>query len=362
MKTILSSVSARPNFVKLASVHHALAARKGEFKHIIVHTGQHYNPLLSDVFFKQLGISNPDYNLGVKGGTDRESVIKETAAAMKPKLEKEKPDIVLVYGDVNGGVGAARAAKELGIKIGHVEAGLRSGDLTMPEEHNRIEIDQIADLLFVTEESGKKHLEDEIKEGKVTGKVFFVGNTMIDTLIRMMPFIEGAALPAGLPKHFGVVTLHRPSNVDRQDTFDFLMEFLQEVSKTCNLIFPVHYRVQKAWALLGKPTKGRLDLVPPLGYLEFLHLLKKSDFILTDSGGIQEEAVLLQKRCFTLRRNTERPSTEKSGSNIRIDPNNPSDRKIVLDFAENPVQPEVTIPEKWDGKAGERIVEELLKI
>ncbi|MFA5799511.1 MAG: UDP-N-acetylglucosamine 2-epimerase (non-hydrolyzing) [Candidatus Peribacteraceae bacterium] len=362
MLTVLSSVSARPNFVKLASVHHALAQRSGEFKHVIVHTGQHYDPLLSGVFFKQLGIPEPDFNLGVKGGNDREAVIQATATAMMPVMEKVKPDVVLVYGDVNGAVGAARAAKELGIKIGHVEAGLRSGDLEMPEENNRIEIDQLADLLFVTEKSG----EDHLKEEEVKGKIFFVGNTMIDTLMRMMPIVEKMPLPfTAMQQPFAIATIHRPSNVDDPDQLEKVMGCLNKIPKqNISLVLPAHPRLRQSIGAYSR-SKGLvlvgfgIFMIDPLGYLEFVRMMKDAAFIVTDSGGIQEEAVFLGKRCFTLRRNTERPSTVDSGSNVLIDPEKASDRKLVLEFAEHPVKIVVSIPPKWDGKTGERIAEAL---
>lgn len=360
MITVLSSASARPNFVKLAAVHHALAKRPG-VKHIIVHTGQHYDPLLSDVFFKQLEIPDPDFNLGVKGGADREAVIAATEKEMAKVLEKVKPDVVIVYGDVNGAAGAARAAraaKKLKIKIGHVEAGLRSGDLEMPEEHNRIEIDRLADFLFVTEQSGMEHLETE----KVSGKKFLVGNTMIDTLVRMTPAIDAAEMPLDLPEHFAVATLHRPSNVDGRDGLLDIIGFFGKVSKKVKIVLPMHPRFREA---INRPDPEHTIVsllsisfpIDPLGYIPFLKLMKLADFILTDSGGIQEEATFLKKRCFTLRRNTERPSTIESGSNVLIDPSNEADRKKVIDFAENPKKIAVEIPEKWDGKAGERIAD-----
>lgn len=354
---ILSSASARPNFVKLAAVHHALAKRK-DVEHVIVHTGQHYDPLLSDIFFKQLNISDPKYNLGIKGGTDRKNVIDETAKAFEEVLKKEKPDIVLVYGDVNGAVGAARAAKKAGIRLGHVEAGLRSGDESMPEELNRIEIDQIANELFTTEKSA----DGNIKKEGLKGTVHFVGNTMIDTLVRMLPKIEAEEGPDHLDEDFAVVTLHRPSNVDEIGRLKELIGFLGKIDKSMPIVWPVHPRTLE---ILQRPDPDS-TIVPllsirrpidPLGYIPFLKLLKSAQFIITDSGGIQEEAAFLGKRCFTLRRNTERPSTIEAGSNILIDPAKESDREKVLDFAKNPQKIDVKVPELWDGKAGERIAE-----
>ncbi len=358
MITVLSSASARPNFVKLAAVHSALSKHK-DIRHVIVHTGQHYDPLLSDIFFTQLGIPQPDFNLGVKGGSDREAIIAMTEHALLPVLTEVKPDIVLVYGDVNGAVGAARAAKSTGIRLGHVEAGLRSFDESMPEELNRIEIDQLADELFVTEQSGLENLDVE----GMKGNIHFVGNTMIDTLIRMMPLIDTTPLPElGMDevKPFAILTLHRPSNVDNREYLLNLVSFLGQVDKKMPIVFPMHPRFH---GMITKPDPDRTTVpllsisrpIEPLGYLPFLKLMKSAAFILTDSGGIQEEAVLLKKRCFTLRRNTERPSTIESGSNVLIDPNVAADREKVLAFTKNPITPSITIPEKWDGKAGERI-------
>lgn len=351
---LLSVVSARPNFVKLAAVHHAVVdAKDPSIEHVIVHTGQHYDPLFSDVFFEQLGVPMPEHNLGVHGGT-REEVIARTEEEMAPLLEELSPDCVLVYGDVNGAVGAMQAAKKLGIRLAHVEAGLRSGDLSMPEEGNRIAIDEAADFLFCTEESGMEHLASE----DAKGEKFLVGNTMIDTLIRMLPTIKKQKLPGGIPTRFAVATLHRPSNVDAKKALASVLEFLSEVSAHCPLILPVHHRLNAALDQFGLRASipQSIMLLPPLPYLQFLHSIEKAQFILTDSGGIQEEATYLKKRCFTLRRNTERPSTIESGSNSLIDESNPTDRALVLDFAAHPEPPDVRIPPLWDGKAGERIV------
>jgi UDP-N-acetylglucosamine 2-epimerase (non-hydrolysing) len=357
LKTIVSVCSARPNFVKLAAVHHALE-KHPEFRHVIVHTGQHYDPLLSDIFFSQLHIPQPTVNLGIHA-PDRDKVIKATNEAIIPVLKEYQPVCVLVYGDVNGAVGGARAALELKIPIAHVEAGLRSFDREMPEEHNRIEIDKLADFLFCTEQSGVNHLEKE----KAKGEVHLVGNTMIDTLIRMLPEIEKAELDLEPPENYVVATLHRPSNVDnRNNLIDVTLSFLSKINKIVPIILPMHPRFRKIIEQVD-PERTTVPLlsisypIDPLGYLPFLKLMKSAKFILTDSGGIQEEAVFLGKKCFTLRRNTERPSTIESGSNTLIDPSVREDRDRVLDFAKNPVQPKITIPPLWDGEAGKRIVD-----
>lgn len=356
MKTILSVASARPNFVKLAAVDHALARRPDVFRHVIVHTGQHYDPLLSDIFFKELHIPDPTVNLGVSGG-DRLEVIDRTEQAMKEVLQTIQPDIVLVYGDVNGAVGAARAAHQLGIRLAHVEAGLRSYDRSMPEEVNRIEIDRLADILFCSEQSGMDHLHEE----QVLGRAYLVGNTMIDTLMDMQKVVASQQedMHTHLSAYEGrvVATIHRPSNVDDPETLTHVMAFLSEIAQICPMVLPAHPRLRQALEHHAISLGEGILLASPFSYLDFLHVVQSSTFILTDSGGIQEETVYLGKRCFTLRRNTERPSTIASGSNTLIDPTQESDRAIVLDFAKHPVDPTIHIPEKWDGKTGERIAD-----
>lgn len=352
---LLSVVSARPNFVKLTAIVHALKAYP-EIDHVIVHTGQHYDPLFSDVFFEQLSIPLPAHNLDVHGG-ERGVVIENTAAFLLPILHAERPDMVLVYGDVNGALGAAQAAKTAGIRLAHIEAGLRSFDSTMPEEHNRRGIDHLSSLLFCTEQSGIENLTHE----HVQGKAHLVGNTMIDTLLRMMPLIERESCPMPSIESFAVVTMHRPSNVDDHGTLRKNLEFLAEVATRMTLVLPVHHRLRDALKnLKGTQVHPSIRLLEPLGYIPFLRLCRDAAFLLTDSGGIQEEAVILQKRCFTMRRNTERPSTIESGSNVLIDPENEAARKAVLAFAEKPFVPTINIPPLWDGNAGRRVLELLL--
>ncbi|MDB4978589.1 MAG: UDP-N-acetylglucosamine 2-epimerase [Candidatus Peribacteria bacterium] len=356
---IVSIASARPNFVKLAAIDHAIRSFAPHWEHVIIHTGQHYDPLLSDIFFHQLDISDPAFNLGIKADS-REEVISKTEQALVPLLEKLQPDFVFVYGDVNGAVGGARAAKKTGIQLAHIEAGLRSFDHEMPEELNRIEIDKLADFLFCTEQSGMDHLKEE----NIAGQSFLVGNTMIDTLIRNQTCIDEVeqGVPVDLSeiasKKFAIATIHRPSNVDSPNALARVIDFLQEVAQSCPIILPAHPRLQNALGATIRSLKN-IQLVDPLAYWSFLRLMKASAFILTDSGGIQEEATFLQKKCFTLRKNTERPSTIDSGSNTLIDLEKESDRQLILDFAKSPHQPIMTIPEFWDGKAGERILSNL---
>lgn len=350
---IVSIASARPNFVKLAAVHHALAAHK-DIEHIIIHTGQHYDPLFSEDFFTQLAIPAPTINLEIFGGTNEEQQ-QRVEATLREALPTLKPDILLVYGDVNGAAAAARAAASFGIKIGHIEAGLRSFDDTMPEEHNRIAIDRLSSLLFVTEQSGIENLKKE----NLAAHAHLVGNTMIDTLVRMLPAIQSYALPANITSPYVVVTLHRPSNVDQKETLSSLITFLTEIHQHVPVVFPVHRRTQARFEEFGLSAQlsGNIHCIEPLSYLPFLRLVHDASFIITDSGGIQEEAAYLQKKCFTLRKNTERPSTIESGSNELIDFENQEDRARVLDFAHNPITPKITVPSLWDGHAGERIAE-----
>lgn len=350
---LLSIVSARPNLVKLAAIVHALKEKWPEARHTIIHTGQHYDPLFSDVFIEQLGIPAPDHNLGVKGD-GHEDFVENVRSSLLPLLSRLTPDLVLLYGDVNGTMGAARAAGDAKIPMAHIEAGLRSFDLSMPEERNRLAIDAMSTLLFCSEQGAVANLA---KEG-ITEGVHFTGNTMIDTLIRMLPLVAQQQLPFHVPEIFGIVTLHRPSNVDPREALESNLAFLADVSERCPLILPLHHRTVSAlerFHLKGS-VPPRVQLVSAMGYLPFLALLKRSSFILTDSGGVQEEATSLRKRCFTLRKNTERPSTIESGSNTLIDLEQAEDRSLVLDYATRRDPPAVTIPALWDGQAGARIL------
>ena len=347
---IVSIVSARPNFIKLAGVYHASDA-----EHTVIHTGQHHDPLFSDIFFKELNLPEPQENLNVQSNGDNRDTAERTKQACIPVLQRIQPDVVLVYGDVSGALGGAWAAHDLKIKLGHVESGLRSFDETMPEERNRKEIDEFAELLFVTEKSGVENL---VHEG-ITEGVHFVGNTMIDTLVRMKPVIEKQSLPEGLPEKYGVVTLHRPSNVDNKGALGQSVDFLNCIASKFPLVFPMHLRTKAALEKHGmsQSFSDNVRVLEPMGYLAFLRLVLGSSFVLTDSGGIQEETVFLGKKCFTLRKNTERPSTIDAKSNELIDIGNKKDVERVCAFAKSPKDPKVKVPEFWDGHAGERIME-----
>jgi UDP-N-acetylglucosamine 2-epimerase (non-hydrolysing) len=362
---ILSVVGARPNFVKIAPLLAEMGRRSG-VDALLVHTGQHYDGPMSEQFFRDLGIRRPDFSLDVGSG----SHAVQTAEVMKriePVLVAQRPDAVLVVGDVNSTLAAALTAAKLGIRVAHVEAGLRSFDRTMPEEINRLLTDAISDVLFVTEESGRDHL---LREGVDASKIHFVGNVMIDALLSRRAAWEQSGVFSRLPLEpespYAVLTLHRPSNVDNASTLTALMEALQELGRYLPVVFPVHPRVQPsltALEFLTKPPESpfRKGIVctAALGYLEFIHLMSRARLVLTDSGGIQEETTVLGVPCLTLRDNTERPVTVTHGTNrvIGTDP-----RRIVreaLGTLEAPPRPGAP-PPRWDGQAARRIMDILL--
>lgn len=313
--SILHVVGARPNFVKAAPVFRA-AADKG-LKQLLVHTGQHYDAKMSDVFFQELDIPEPDEYLNVGSGTHAQ----QTAAVMvgiEPVLQRHAPQMLLVYGDVNSTVAAALVAAKLGIPVAHVESGLRSFDRAMPEEINRLITDQISDLLFTPSEDGNRNLA---REGIPAEKVHLVGNVMIDTLVKAIP--KADAIYPDLRKQLGVeayglVTLHRPSNVDDAAVFYPMLDALDSISREIPLIFPVHPRTRQRWSSRLQQCGPNLHVVSPLGYLDFLALQKNAVMVITDSGGIQEETTWLGTPCLTLRENTERPVTVSLGTNMLI--------------------------------------------
>lgn len=350
---VLHVVGARPNFMKVAPVYGALA-QKG-IKQTLVHTGQHYDAAMSEVFFRQLEIPQPDENLNVGSGSHAQ----QTAAIMsrfEPVVLARNPDIVLVYGDVNSTVAAALVCSKLGIRVGHVEAGLRSFDRAMPEEINRLITDQLADILFTPSTDGDENLA---REGIHREKIFFVGNVMIDTLVRLLPKAEAAyaQLKEELKlESFGLLTLHRPSNVDDEASFIPLFDALNELSHDLPLVFPVHPRARQKWSARLAACNGRLRVIEPLGYLEFLALQKYARVIVTDSGGIQEESTYLGTPCLTLRENTERPITLTMGTNVLIGRDlallRREFRRALTVGRETKVPPPL-----WDGRAAMRIAD-----
>lgn len=346
---VLHVVGARPNFMKAAPVIRALNERQ-QVRQSLVHTGQHYDANMSDVFFSQLGMPAPDVNLEVGSG----SHARQTAEIMirfEPVLLERRPDIVLVYGDVNSTVAAALVCSKLLIQVGHVEAGLRSFDPTMPEEVNRIVTDRLANLLFTPSEDGDENLQ---REGVEREKIHRVGNVMIDSLIRLLP--SAMQCPKnGLPDRFALVTLHRPSNVDDPETLKIILDSLLKVSEGLDVIFPVHPRTRQRISEFGLDA-AKLHLLDPLPYIEFLALQRRATVVITDSGGIQEETTYLGVPCLTLRGNTERPITVTAGTNTLIG----SDiRKLDSELAKilEGKAKSGTIPPLWDGHAGERIAE-----
>jgi UDP-N-acetylglucosamine 2-epimerase (non-hydrolysing) len=343
--------------MKAAPVYRSLAERGQE--QVLVHTGQHYDALMSDVFFKALEIPSPDESLNVGSASHAQ----QTAAIMssfEPVVLARRPDVVLVYGDVNSTVAAALVCSKLGIRIAHIEAGLRSFDRTMPEEINRLVTDQLSDMLFTPSVDGNENL---VREGIREEKVFLVGNVMIDTLIRFLPRADEifSLLKTELSLgSFGLVTLHRPSNVDEEATFLPMLETLDSLSETLPLIFPVHPRTRQKWSARLEQCNPNLRVIAPLGYLEFLALQKNARVVITDSGGIQEETTYLGTPCLTLRENTERPITVTLGTNILIGRDWGLLRKHFHEALNGDRKKVGCIP-LWDGNAAERIADILSK-
>lgn len=363
---ILNVVGARPNFMKMAPIIEAMDRRPGYFDHRLVHTGQHYDDRMSHAFFVDLGMPRPDIDLNVGSGTHAEQTAR-IILAFEKVCQSEKPDLVIVVGDVNSTLACALTARKLGIQVAHIEAGLRSRDMTMPEEINRLCTDVLCDYLFTTDRFANENL---LREGIDPDRVFFVGNVMIDTLMKHRAKAESLTLMRDLglePNRFATLTLHRPANVDDRKTLLGILEALSEVSQDLPIIFPIHPRTRKMaeqfgfgrfFTSGGKP-RG-LWLTEPLGYLEFLHLNMHARMVFTDSGGLQEETTALGVPCLTLRHNTERPITCIEGTN-RLVGNSKDD---IIKAARSILQGEKAfgkIPEKWDGRAAERIVTVLME-
>jgi UDP-N-acetylglucosamine 2-epimerase (non-hydrolysing) len=353
-RKIASVVGTRPNFMKVAPVQAALARRPEEFEHVLIHTGQHYDRAMSEAFLDDLGLGEPDHLLGVGSGSHVEQIAK-VMARLEPVLASEAPDLVLVPGDVNSTVASALTAAKLRIPVGHIEAGLRSFDRTMPEELNRVITDQVADLLFTHSPEAERNL---LAEGRPAEAIHYVGNTMIDTLIAMKPRIARAGAPEALGldgNGYLVVTLHRPALVDGPLLEDAMRE-LESLAERMTVVFPVHPRTRAAIHARGlAPRQPGLRLLEPLGYLEFLALVEGARAVLTDSGGIQEETTFLGIPCFTLRDTTERPITCEQGTNVLLglEPHRIGE---VSERIERGVDGKPRIPPRWDGQAAERIV------
>jgi len=325
----------------------------------LVHTGQHYDVNMSDVFFEQLGIPAPDVNLAVGSGTHARQTA-EIMMRLEPVVLERQPDIVLVYGDVNSTVATALVCAKLGVQVGHVEAGLRSFDRTMPEEINRLVTDQLADLLFTPSEDGDENLR---REGIPAEKIFRVGNVMIDSLVRLLPSAQKALTktevtttatkPDGAPALYALVTLHRPANVDDSGTLKSILESLLEVNRDLAVVFPAHPRTRKRIADF-KLDAGQLRVLDPLPYVDFLGLQSRATVVITDSGGIQEETTYLGVPCLTLRDNTERPITVSIGTNVLVGRDREKLRRELSRVLVGKAK-KGTVPPLWDGHAGERL-------
>ncbi len=344
------ALGARPNFVKMAPVIGRLCERLPDARHIVVHTGQHYDRMMSDAFIEQLGVPKPDYYLGVGSGTHAI----QTARIMErvePVLESERPDLVVVSGDVNSTLAVALVAVKLGLPLAHVEAGLRSFDRSMPEEVNRIVADEFSDHLFIHCREASENLR---AEGVVESRIHFVGNTMIDSLVAVEPRFRDLHMPTRLGlkgSEYLLVTLHRPSLVDGPLLTPVLAQ-LGNVARELPVVFPAHPRTGKT--MVGMPQQPGVHVLPPLGYLEFLSLEAEAAGVLTDSGGVQEETTYLGVPCFTLRDSTERPVTIRAGTNtlLGLDPDRIAEIPALL--AARDGAPRVP-PEGWDGRAAERV-------
>ena len=337
--------------MKAAPVMRALG-KWADVRQTLVHTGQHYDKNLSDVFFSQLSMPEPDVNLEVGSGTHAWQTA-EVMTRFEPVVGERKPDVVVVYGDVNSTLAAALVCAKLLIRVAHVEAGLRSFDRTMPEEINRIVTDRLADLLFTPSEDGDLNLE---REGVPAAKIFRVGNVMIDSLVRLLP-VAMQCPRNGLPERYALVTLHRPSNVDDSASLRRILKSLVDVSERLEVVFPAHPRTRQRIAQFGIKLE-KLHLLEPLPYIEFLSLQRRAAVVITDSGGVQEETTYLGVPCLTLRSSTERPLTVSMGTNVLVGQNlallNAELAKILEGKAKTG-----SIPPLWDGHAGERIAEHI---
>lgn len=375
---VIQVVGARPNFMKVAPLHRAIKNLAG-WTSKIVHTGQHFDAKMSDVFFTQLELPKPDFFLGIGGGTHTE-VTAKIMLAFEKIVESEKPDLIIVVGDVTSTLACTLVAIKMGIPLAHVEAGLRSGDRSMPEEINRILTDSVANYLFVTEQSGLDHLK---REGVPDEKVFFTGNVMIDSLVRYQEkaksstILEELGLQASAEENsrevsrpdetdFIVMTMHRPANVDTETGLRAILELIELSTAKTKVVFPIHPRTRSNMAKFGLEdtlTQNKnLILTEPLGYLEFIQLMTHAKAILTDSGGIQEETTYLGIPCLTFRDSTERPITVTMGTNQLLADLNPKITFAALEEILAGHQKKGQIPPLWDGHAAERIAENLFNL
>lgn len=355
MKFIDIIAGARPNFMKVAPIIKSLK-KTNKINFRLIHTGQHYNPALSDSFFEQLEIPKPDHNLEVGSGTQAKQC-GDIMVRYESLLLKKRSHACLVVGDVNSTMACAISAQKLGIPVAHVEAGIRSGDWSMPEEINRLVTDSITNWFFTTSEIANQNL---LQAGVDSKNIFFVGNTMIDTLLHNINNLRPPKFWHELhleEKSYFVVTLHRPTNVDKLSNLEKVLNKIARESKGLPIIFPVHPRTSKTLKEINLLSKN-IHIVDPQPYFEFNYLVKNAKAVITDSGGITEETTILKVPCMTLRDNTERPETVTIGTNELIG-SNPSSIKLAMDKIHEGKWKEGQVPEKWDGKAAERIVKYL---
>ncbi|MFN2453414.1 MAG: non-hydrolyzing UDP-N-acetylglucosamine 2-epimerase [Pyrinomonadaceae bacterium] len=369
MLKVINVVGARPNFMKVAPLVAAMRARVSEFAPLVVHTGQHYDAAMSDAFFRDLALPEPDVYLDVGSGTHAA----QTAAVMQrfePVVLAEKPDWVVVVGDVNSTLACALVCAKLHVKVAHVEAGLRSRDRRMPEEINRLLTDQISDLLLTPSEDANENL---LAEGIPAERIRFVGNVMIDSLFAHLERAESSSVRENLSvagKPYAVLTLHRPSNVDERDGFARILSALEEISGRLPIIFPAHPRTRARIHEFGFAPRiegnENLRLIEPLGYLDFLRLYSGASLVLTDSGGLQEETTTLGIPCLTLRENTERPITVTLGTNRIVGTDTAKIVEAALRVFDTIFEKDddreskrITLPPLWDGYTAERILDAL---
>ncbi len=359
-KKILNIVGARPNFMKMAPLMVEYRKHPAEFAPVLVHTGQHYDSNMSKLFFDQLGLPQPDVYLGVGSGAHSEQTAK-VMIELEKLMQRDRPDLVVVVGDVNSTMAGALVAAKLCVPVAHVEAGLRSGDRTMPEEINRLVTDVLSDFLFITSEDARENL---IREGIPNEKIHFVGNVMIDTLLKLKEesLKSDIRQRLGVAGDYGFVTLHRPGNVDVRAVFADILSALDVVQKELKLVFPVHPRTQarlKEFGFWDELSRWpNLKLTEPVGYMDSLYLMANAKVVLTDSGGVQEETTVLGTPCLTIRPNTERPVTVTEGTNTMVG----ADHHRIVAEARKAIRGEGKrgrVPKYWDGRAAERIVEVL---
>jgi UDP-N-acetylglucosamine 2-epimerase (non-hydrolysing) len=365
MLKVINVVGARPNFMKVAPVVEAMGRREREFAPLVVHTGQHYDARMSDAFFRDLGLPEPDIHLGVGSASHAQ----QTAAVMQlfePVVVRERPDWVVVVGDVNSTLACALVCAKLLIPVAHVEAGLRSRDRTMPEEINRLLTDQIADLLLTPSADADRNL---LAEGVASERIRLVGNVMIDSLFKHLALSRASRVREELgvaDEEYAVVTLHRPSNVDDADVLRGILYALEKISERLTVVFPAHPRTRKMLTEFGLLDRvenaARIRLIEPLGYLDFLRLYSGASLVLTDSGGIQEETTALGIPCLTLRENTERPVTVELGTNRVVGTN--AERVVAAAFdalARTRDEEPTRVPPLWDGHTAGRILDAILE-